>query len=1747
MAVQALRKAEANAILVVIIDAADNAEMAAEELGQPCFVHELLRESLPDGCKLVLLCRPERIHLLQVPDNIAPIDLKPFSTEETLVHLQTHFSQAIEADGLELHRLTNNGNPRIQANALHQGFDTVAETLASFGPSGTTVEAQIEAQLSSAIANVKDKLPTDYQKHIDAICLGLANLPPLVPLNVLAKAAEVDEAAVKSFVADLGRPLWLSDNSVQFRDEPTETWFRKKFSATSEQIASYITCLEPLASQYTYVAETLPSLLLQAEKHGELIDLALSDKFLPENNPIDERNVRVYRLQFAFKAALRLKRYADATKLALRAGEEVAGDKRQIELLKKNVDLIAPLQNQQKVQELAFRRLLHGGWDGSENVYSAALLSSVGDFKGEARGYLRAARNWLKLYFEAREREKENHFQDRLSDDDIVEMAFARFNLEGTNELVKFLLGWKPSEVTYRISQKFIKRLIDIGNFDAIERISQFNFVDQQEEYIQHLTIAISDELLEVGRFLPSEKLMRLCLNLLSDSNTRISKPANSLSHDTRLQATLSFLEGCAVKKLSKAKILRVLNYYVPKKAPRWIASRFQSDERDNFLRAAALRYVLENKLEPNLDELLPTEFVKKGRKKHRSDQDIREFKEVIGALLPWYIARSRILVNDIANTAKIFKDADQQSQKARTQRWQDSDTIPNEISKIHVDILILYRDATSDQVENFFKEYIKENTQLWIQDRLRAVRGAFRSDHLLRIRRPLEQSTYQVISSLTGEDSTTRADWYIDLARAVLSIDRNDAMVYFEDGVKAVSKFGDELVQRWEAIVALANRSAEAGHTSPELAYRFIRCAELIGDNVAREKHFDRDNAVRTCAKLSPISALAALSRWRDRNIGWFDRQFSELVLEMVHSDYLSSSVGWSLSAFFYGTEFFDADFVSLCIRKAPSDNTRPYILETAIRDLRIDEAAEKTWRKLKNITQEYAIKDNQLDEILAFYAEHPEKNIKEIDKPLLHSLQDQAEQIDWGTLFDNLDLTTDTGISQAIQQFNAESAKNRNREVFWREMFKQISESDVIKFLEALVIAEHADKFDIQSALSTLPDDWRQKASVKKIWEKLLEAIARRFATEFTNRFIWEHYQKAFQENDVIPFFRKGILEGLAANSDLVDASTLFGFAETVSPYISPEEATTLLDFALSRFELHIEPEYADGPWANWLNPSENISMALAGFVWSALGAPRAKTRWQAAHCVRRLGEMGCEPEIDALMQWMETDKVGAFGSHIFPFYNLHARQYLLIALARLSINNPQILKNYSDIFLNYALYTPQILIQKFSAEIAINVEKAFPGTYSPNVTEQLHQVGVSQLPIKKIEGYNYGQFESYWHKNKEVDQTLKFYHGWDFDSYWFEPLGKVFGISEKQVEELANQVIAHDWNVSTDGSYQSDPRVGLWNSSRNERETWHDHGSYPRTDNYNFYLSYHSMLVVAAKLLQKMPILQRSDSEDNEWTEWLRRHELARKDGCWLSDRRDPAPLLRREWLHENKAKTWRSEISPVDFLDGILFERNGETWLNVFGSWEDGDTTHEESFLIYTALVSPAASQALLNALTTCPNPYDFKLPDYGEDGMEFRLYPFELQGWIWDGYSESGLDEYDPLASRIAYPPYKVGQSIAEKLNLSADSEQRGWFLPNTEKPSLLCEIWRGNQYEHDKDPFRRGKRLNASLSFLKYLCSILKCDLVFKVEIDRRFKETPYTGRNEEDDSGYKPPHIKIYIFSADGRLRDTETHYQIR
>lgn len=1738
--VSALRALNSEALLVVFIDAADNAEMAAEERGEDCFAGDLLSLQLPEGCRIVALCRTERVTLLKPPSYIKQVELFPFNERETLQHLRQRFPSVSEIDGLEFHRLTN-GNPRVQANALSGDRATVGEMLHSLGPTGTTVEAQIAAQLDAAIEGIRDRTSARFRGRVDAICQGLANLNPYIPLVVLARAAEVEVGEVRSFVADLGRPLWISENSVHFRDEPTETWFRSQFAASEEQLGGYTDRLKPLASELTYVAELLPYLMLRSGQLDQLVELALSEDYLP-SNPIDEKNVRVARLQFALKAALRRKRYADSAKLAMRAGEETAGERRQLGLMKAHVDLVAPLQSQQRVQELAFRRMLQGGWMGSENLYSAALLSSVEDLKGEARGFYRSARNWLKVYFEERDKEDQNHQQEKLTEQDVLELVFTELNLSGPNEAVAYLIRWSPPEVIYSATKGLVQRLVDWGSFDLIESITTHA---RDNPYVM---LALTSELLRVGRT-PSRESLGKCLDILTQDSSRIPDQHDS-GHYKRSSgmssAIAAFAEACAIQKLPARKILSFIRLYLPQEANNSTGSDFAERERHVFFRGVSLIAALSNRVNPKPERWFPKNWKKK-QKERWEIEDKDKFIHAANCLLPHYLLRAQTLLGNTTNVAAALTSADKEAREALSRGHRLNDRLPFEVGVVRFEILLLLGQRDEALEEYVANSLVDGRFRLSLDDGLSALRAAYRLDRLAAYKDGLEGYCRGFVFAEISYDESPedKAGEFVRLSRAVLVADKAEAASYFTKAVEAASRFGDELVDRWGAAVSLTERTAEAQPESSEMAYRFIRCAELVGESVYREKYWNRNTAIEVCSKLHAPSAFAALSRWRDRHVGWLERQLPALVSQCLESKTLSPEAAWSLSAFKHDEGVFD--FAVKCMAAAKDPVHRQRIFDTVVRDYRVRGMA--VGERFAEAAQRFSLEQAEIQEAVEFYTAHAEEQRQQEKKRnawLATSAEEpQKPDLDWEALFQALDLASPDGLAEALRRFRA-SPDRYGRERFWRNLFTRVAEPS--RFLLALTETPAVDFYDTKEALACLPENYHRKVSVQEALPSVFNRFGQRFFPMLSHWWNWDYvFERLPGRKDLEASVREGILQGHVNTTTPVGPGELFGLVDSLAAFISPEEAREVLDFSLSRFERHMGAGFSDGPWGGWLEPPADPTDALTGFLWSALGSPRSAIRWQAAHAVRRLAELGCQAELDALVGWLNKDAVGAFGARDFPFYNLHARLYLLIAFARVSLDQPELLRPHSEILVQHALHgIDHILIQNFAARAALAVEAAFPGTYTAEVAQQLRNVGVSQFPRERAIEYRDSSKTSPWHVRGELDGISErdVYLAYDFDRYWSEPLGAVFGIPSGQVEELVAKVWMKDWKLLEKGRPPTDPRKHLWEQTYNRQETWHDHGSYPRTDDYAFYLSYHGLMAVAAQLLRNMPIVSSFYSpEEDTWAEWMKGHDITCADGFWLADHRDPVPLEKPSWTADTDSGSWLKKIQAEDFLRGLVAEPDGGMWVRVDGVWRICDYSREEEIRVSSALVSPETSQALLNSLSTYLNHHDFRLPEF-RDEMEIDQSPFTLKGWIWRGDVSKRLDEHDPHAGTISHPPYSIGGEIAARLGLRSDRIGKNWYIADFTAPWLRSSSWSLDESERESAPDNSGIRLVASLELLQRLCETLGVEVIFEVEIRRRLTER--SGRSKDIDE-YRPPINKIFILEADGTLRDTATCYQLR
>jgi hypothetical protein len=1707
-AVDAIRKINGSGQLYLVVDAADNAEMAAQERNQDCFAHELLAETIPTGCKLVMLCRTERMALLKPKSYIRPFVIEPFTEEETGKNLRQIFADVRADDVTEFFRLTA-GNPRVQATAISNRYTSIGALLSSLGPDPLSVDQQISNQIKASVSRVKDALPEIHQQQIDAICLGLAILPPHIPLAVLSLVAGVDATTIISFVADIGPALWLSDNSLQIRDEPTETWFRETYLGSRQVFETYISLLEPHSERLTYVAEVLPQLYLQAGQYDKLIRMALSDDGLPAENPIDSRNIRVYRLQFAFRAALRSFHLKDAAKLALRAGEESAGNERQLGLFKRNTDLVARLQSPGKVQEIAFRRILSGGWDGSENVYAASLLSGLEAYRGEARGYLRAAENWLILYYQQLSKDQSHVRSDAVSDNDLLEFGFACLNLLGVDVCVDFLRQFRAKTRMFHVVQRFIRKLLDAGKLDVVQQFLQ------QSRHDVFFVVAATSELVRLGEY-PTKQVVADCLVLLCSARSRIPVPKQTFK-DKIVPGIIAFTEACLHYHLDARKIDRVLRHYVPKVASHMVGNARYSDDRSTFLRGLAIRNFLAGR--PALDIAVLAPQLKEGEDHFDNEQKL--LRESIEGMFPWYSLRARLLVERDLPVMDLMAHANATSKKVRDNRYIQDDILPVEIAGICAEILVLFDWVTPQELDGLVTSYLENNNSLDMDDHITLVWAAYRRPHLRPIRDKLEGWAYRQIKIVEADSPEDRADRYIRLARAVLLENPADAGIYFNDAIEAVSKFGEEMVRRWEAIVALANQAGPSSHKTQEMAYRFIRCAEFVGNRVAREKHWDRCHAVVTCAGMFPGVALSAVSRWREAAIEEDSYLLANVLIYLLEEGQIGAETAWALSRLFETGD--RLGFLSDCLKHTNSSMVKQSIFDDAIERIRQEGSLTRNRKRLAQLSTEHAL----------FNPWIPSSGFS----PATHSPEAAATPAEettafWDAVFDGVHLDGASGLQEAFERYK-EKAEAGTLPVairkFLREALLRLHLSQLPGFTRTLLHMQEVNRYDVEEILTQVPTEWKNRPSFPATWSAVIRKVGERFAEEWCRVYSYDApLKKLLSGTSSERDFTAGIVDGLSSREEFSDEEVYFGFVRMTASSLSADEAADALTYALSRFELHIPPSYGDGPWSDWLTVEETPTTILAGYLWCALGAPDAAVRWQAAHSVRKLAEYHVLPVLHKLIELMSSRQAGAFCRKNFVFYHWHARVYLLIAIDRIAIDHSDTIVSFGPVFSHYAIAGDHLLVQNFASQIVTRLESAYPGTFDKKDLEGSQQAVRSpfEITVKKPD-YKGGSGRG----PKEPKAKPAFEFDWDMEGYWLQSLARVFGISLAKLENLISAIIYQEWTMAGGSGSLSDGRTEVWNGMRRYSDTSYDHGSYPKVDRLIFYCFYHAMMVVASRLVKELPVIQirRSDPEGS-WEGWMNRHRLTRSDGRWLADNRSAVPHERPDWVFQPLDATWQDAIDEAAFAPCLYDLDPPEDWITVAGSWQERKDDWSESYTVSSAFVSQATSNEFTRALVNDAKSHRFTLPESGETEMEIGSTSYPLQPWIHRQYVHKGFDEFDPYADAGNYPPYTPEEDFLTQFGLVSNDCGNAWATKESKDPSLYHLSWMSLPENRDKDADQSGTKLRSSRAFIRTACEELDCDLILVVEIER-------SRPHRRGDYDYVPPRHKVFRFSASGRL----------
>ena len=1713
-AIDLLRARTPKASLCLIIDAADNAYMAAQEIGERAFVHDLINTDMPDGVRLAFTCRSHRQGHLGAPLDALVIKLESFSKAETAAHLRLGYPKATDAEAADFAFLSSN-NPRVQALAM-EGTPTIGEMLRALGPTPTTVQLAIGGLLTKAIDRLKAEWGPTEANQIDLICKGLAVLRPLVPISILAQIAGVSESAVRTFATEFGQPLFVKDSGLHFTDEPAETWFNETYKPDAASLDAFLSKLRPLAATSSYVAAALPQLLLSAGRMDELIALALSNESLPELNPLERRDVELQRLMFALRACLQQGRHVAAAKLALKVGGEVAGEARQNTLIQQNTDIASVLLAPDRIEEMVSRRTFGGGFLGSHHAYEAVLLAGNDDLIPEARSRLRMAWEsliaWSKLPPKRRK-------EDEIDDADVAELAIGVLRLRGPAEAARFLKGWSPKSTVLRTTKLVAARLADVGDFRRIDELAE------HAEGDAWMMLGLATEAARVAHLLPAEPLRHL-MGVLVDPNIKLPeknfswKSGSSVLDGVRSAITLAL--RCLPR--DDAAWAETLRRYLPEDPPRQFHDF--DDERVDFIRAYALESALRGKQIELVDlaskDVRP-EFEKKGSPV--KSQQASQLEQVTGSLLPWFILAAEIACDrPPLNLDHEIELALGQTKSASSRDYQRNFNLEKTAAIEWVQILRDAGSINSAQIDALLK-WIDNNDRIYSSTLTRVCYIAARTAGMDDLSLRLSSKTFDQLTA-SRSDAETQVDDLQELARAIFCVSKSEAAAYFDRAIVIASKIGEEHLSRWTTFLELADAAHRSSEAKSRTAYRLARIAELTYEHMARDKYMDWDRLVDGLVGLCPSSSLAILSRWRDREFGFAGELFPIAIYSLIDRGLLPKQAAVALSG--TGTGWKRVSDSKAAIEEESDNDRKRSNLRIAYRFLRIQSHETPPWREVRALADSLAMSLPDLERLLQVSETKAGKSATATPE-LLAEPHKKAKGPDWDAIFSGLDLRDAATVITARQSLKNVDGRSYASE-FYKQGCRRAKLSEIDGYLRAIQLDDEFSVFSFMDVIRHLSEPSKRLLSVRIELRRTALLLAAsepnrvgRRGWGYEGPFDGLYAEGIVMEKDVASARIKGYLSQL----DTLGANDFFHLVEPLARHLTSDEADEVLNFGFDLFEEILEREDGDGPWSDSLAPPSSCEAALAGYLWAGLARPSTAERWEHAHCVRNCLELDWQSLLSALATRASGTDPQPFVDRGLVFYEWHARQWLCIALARGAIDVPHAVAPFLA-FLESSAREQHVVIRHFASDALRRLNEVH--TLPVNVLAIANSANRAALAT---EVYNRGEYkivDDDASDDKAMDDDERYFFGIDIGPYWFAPLGRVFGLNQQSIENRARAVLRGRMSLGhrrrvDDQRYKRELFRG--------RETSHSHGSMPGVEDCVVYQSYHAMMFVAGQLLETKPVRRRADEEEDPFDAWLIGQLLTRGDDRWLVDRRDPEILKATSLERDRSDASWCWQVDR-QYLDDQLTTDDGMTAL--WGHWTAPDAVNGETVSVCSVLVPSCHATALLAAMQTSPSPGEIYLPD--ADHIDHREEvddpEMRLRGWVSTGSDSLSLDEYDPWAGKVANPGPRPCEEILNVLSPMTDPDARSWTLPDGGR--ARSESWsRSTGYGEERDVLT-GTRLSADEKFIRALLGAHpNTSLIVSVKIRRKPPKNETAG---DDYSYYNYPYNRYYMIGHDGITR---------
>lgn len=877
--------------LLVIVDAADNAQLEADYRHEEAFPKLLLSaidEDPIDGVKLLLTARTHRKNKVIVRTTVKEVELGPFTDPEAREFLKDRKPGASDVEIATA--LARSGRNARVLDYLVQTWDT--NVLGKASAAAITVPEIIAQRCTKIVSDLHVAGWPDSE--VTEFFVALSLLPPPIPLNELANALGWSAAQVNTAASDLAPMLEIASLGAIFRDEPTETYVRETYSERPEAQRAIADRL--LSSQATsaYAAEALPHFLVVIKDSDRAFALADSTSFpTTVQSEFGRRRLTLARLRAAFRLAVAEDDFDRVLGLSMRLAQAATANMRGDEFIRSSPALAVVLGDADSYRRLFADR---SGWRGARSA-RLTVAHRFADDTEEAQIQCESTVRWINWHVA---QPRDETLRDRAGPtvDDYAAVLFQHVAEGEFGTVDRNLASWSD-----RFSLSASDELLQL-----LELLDQVNGTTVLADFVsfsasdQCTSQALKLRLLSRPRYLGRQQVKALAnaigfpASADDDENEGFSIESEQSKCGDVVQAALTTLfcssRTAAAAIIRHAPPTRPLAYdyaerYGNSKAwspilracvRAWSAGRpvAYHDLLPNEVKVTRQAKAVSSKKElvaflKELREPAPARPGKKGDKNRVrarfSDRQREEISEGIEcALVLTRPIEDAILTGKGLTTASVSDFLDGWGKHVREGvHWRAqsaADLLVRTVGLGCVHILLNHAPTIStDQAKTLIS--LITSGRFSVQQKI-DVLGRLAQRPALHV---LAGEFAQHVAEQIRQDDNIgqRGDSYVELAASLVPMSVDEAREYYRQGLAQLDQMGGESYEQIYSLLHFASVQ-QGGFLKPALAQRLMNLCQTIVSN--EPSKFGWTLFARAAAKSIGFPAIAKLVRWHDQDV---------------------------------------------------------------------------------------------------------------------------------------------------------------------------------------------------------------------------------------------------------------------------------------------------------------------------------------------------------------------------------------------------------------------------------------------------------------------------------------------------------------------------------------------------------------------------------------------------------------------------------------------------------------------------------------------------------------------------------------------------------------------------------------------------------------------------------------------------------------------------------------------------------------